>query len=69
MSRAGRDQIGPDGYVVNGYDYGAQCWVRHGLVVPCGHPATMRVTRPCCTANQHQGRRIQDVPGAERRAA
>lgn len=34
--RYSRDEF-KDGLLVNGFDYGVQCWVVNGLVLECGH--------------------------------
>ncbi len=36
------------------YDYIAQCWIKNGVVQPCGHPASMP---SCCYAGEHAGER------------
>jgi hypothetical protein len=63
MSRQSGDVLAPTGTVKDGYDYAVQVWVKGGVVQPCGHPATMRVTRPCCAANRYQGQRIEQIRG------
>ena len=37
------------------YDYGIQCWVHEGLVLPCEHPHDMDCR---CTARRYAGRTI-----------
>lgn len=56
-----------DGVVWNGYDYQLQVWVRHGVVLPCSHPARMRGPAGCCDQSRYAGQRILSVPGHERR--
>jgi len=43
------------GNLRNGYDYDIQCWVREGLVLPCGH----RLSMDCrCAGRKYAGRTI-----------
>ena len=42
MSRQSTDQYDADGFLVNGFDYVHQAWVRDGKYVRCGHPENMR---------------------------
>lgn len=65
MTRTNRDEI-KEGYVWNGYDYSLQVWVVNGIVRNCGHPVQMR-KKGCCNMNRLVGRRITEIPGAEKR--
>lgn len=65
MTRSSRDEI-KDGYIWNGYDYSLQVWVVNGAVRDCSHPEEMK-KEGCCNANRVAGRRITDIPGAEKR--
>lgn len=65
MTRTSRDEI-KDGYVWNGYDYSLQVWVVNGVVRDCSHPGEMK-KGDCCSAKRLAGRRITDIPGAEKR--
>jgi hypothetical protein len=56
------------GCVWNGFDYALQVWVLHGVIQRCGHPAAMARRGPCCAAVTLAGRRIEEIPGAERRS-
>jgi hypothetical protein len=35
------DKYGNDGYLLNGYDYVNQAWVKKGRYVRCDHPPNM----------------------------
>lgn len=37
MTRESRDEYGPDGRLINGFDYDNQAWVMGGRYVRCGH--------------------------------
>lgn len=65
MTQSSRDEI-KDGLVWNGYDYSLQVWVVDGIVRDCGHPKEMK-KEGCCNANRLAGRRIAEIPGAEKR--
>lgn len=68
MTRASRDELHPaTGRVWNGFDYRLQVWVRDGIVQPCGHPARMRTSGPCCAQHAYAGRSILEIEGAEAR--
>ncbi len=68
MTRASRDELDPGtGRVWNGFDYRLQVWVRDGIVQPCGHPARMRTSGPCCAQDAYAGRSILEIEGAEAR--
>ena len=56
-----------DGSVWNGFDYALQVWVVDGVAQGCGHPVAMRRVGPCCAAFRLAGRRIDTIPGAQRR--
>jgi hypothetical protein len=63
--RQSGDRLAATGTVQGGYDYQLQVWVKDGVVQPCGHPAAMRVTRPCCPANRYRGQRVKEISGHE----
>ena len=68
MTRASQDELDPaTGRIWNGFDYQLQVWVRDGIVQPCGHPARMRTSGPCCTQDAYAGRSILEIEGAETR--
>ena len=66
MTRLSGDEL-RDGSVWNGFDYALQVWVLDGVVQHCGHPMAMRRGGPCCPAFRLTGRRIDTIPGAQRR--
>ena len=66
MTRLSGDEL-RDGYVWNGFDYALQVWVVDGVTQRCGHPVAMRRVGPCCPAFRLAGRRIETIPGAQRR--
>jgi hypothetical protein len=39
--RTSQNQFGPDGFLLHGYDYEHQAWVKDGKYVRCGHPDSM----------------------------
>ena len=51
------------GDLVNGFDYKLQVWVADEMVMPCGHPETMRADGPCCNAATYAGRVVATIPG------
>jgi hypothetical protein len=68
MTRSSRDELDPaTGRIWNGFDYRLQVWVRDGIVQPCGHPARMRTSGPCCAQHAYAGRSILEIEGAEAR--
>ncbi|MEK7220789.1 MAG: hypothetical protein AAB253_06285, partial [candidate division NC10 bacterium] len=68
MTRAGGNEFDPaTGRVWNGFDYRLQVWVKNGIVEPCGHPARMRTSEPCCGQHAYAGRAILEIEGAETR--
>jgi len=68
MTRSSRDELHPaTGRVWNGFDYRLQVWVWDGIVQPCGHPARMRTSGPCCGQHAYAGRSILEIEGAEAR--
>lgn len=68
MTRASPDELHPaTGRIWNGFDYRLQVWVRDGIVQPCGHPARMRTSVPCCAQDAYAGRSILEIEGAEAR--
>jgi hypothetical protein len=58
-----------DGFVWNGFDYALQVWVVDGVVQRCGHPPAMARRGPCCMAVVLAGRRIDEIPGTQRRGS
>jgi hypothetical protein len=56
-----------NGFVWHGFDYALQVWVVDGIVQRCGHPPAMARRGPCCAAFVLAGRRIDEIPGAQRR--
>ena len=66
MTRLSRDELHA-GFVWNGFDYALQVWVVDGIGQACGHPPTMARGGPCCAAFARAGRRIDAIPGAQRR--
>ena len=66
MTRLSRDELHA-GFVWNGFDHALQVWVVDGIGQACGHPPTMARGGPCCNAFVLAGRRIDELPGAERR--
>lgn len=63
MSRQSRDELAPDGTILNGYDYNVQVWVLGGVIQPCGHPETMqrKGDGPCCNGYAYAGYKINQV--------
>jgi len=57
--RVSDDEYDPDGYLLNGFDYDLQVWVRNGRILDCGHPAAMRANGPCCNAHRLAGQSIR----------
>jgi len=66
VTRFSRDEL-RNGFVWNGFDDALQVWVVDGVVQRCGHPPAMRRWDPCCPAFVLAGRRIDTIPGAQRR--
>ena len=67
MTRLSGDEL-RDGYVWNGFDYALQVWVVDGVA------QSLRASGgdaprggPCCPAFRLAGRRIETIPGAQRR--
>lgn len=58
MTRQSTDERGPDGRLMNGFDYDLQVWVRDGIVQPCAHPASMACG---CKARRYAGLILTDV--------
>ncbi|GEM_PF-2659318 len=68
MTRSSPDELHPGtGRIWNGFDYQLQVWVRNGIVQPCGHPARMRTSGPCCAQHAYAGRSILEIDGADAR--
>jgi hypothetical protein len=68
VTRLSGDEL-RNGFVWNGYDYTLQVWVVDGIVQRCGHPPAMARRGPCCMAFVLAGRRIDEIPGAQRRGS
>ncbi len=68
MTRLSGDEL-RHGVVWNGFDYALQVWVVEGVVQRCGHPPAMARRGPCCAAFVLAGRRIDEIPGAQRRGS
>ena len=66
MTRLSGDEL-RDGDVWNGFDDALQVWVVDGVAQSCGHPVAMRRAGACCPAFRLAGRRIETIPGAQRR--
>ena len=66
MTRLSDDEL-RGGHVWNGFDDALQVWVVDGVAQCCGHPGAIRRTGPCCPAFSLAGRRIETIPGAQRR--
>ena len=66
MTRLSGDEL-RDGDVWNGFDYALQVWVLDGVAQSCGHPVAMPRGGACCPALRLAGRRIETIPGAQRR--
>ncbi len=66
MTRLTGDEL-CDGFVWNGFDYALQVWVVEGVVQRCGHPPSRARYGACCTAFVLAGRRVDTIPGAQRR--
>ena len=56
-----------DGSVWNGFDDALQVWVVDGVAQSCGHPVAMPRGGACGPALRLAGRRIETIPGAQRR--
>ena len=66
MTRLSGDEL-RDGDVWNGFDDALQVWVIDGVAQSCGHPVAMPRGGACCPAFRLAGRRIETIPGAQRR--
>ncbi len=66
MTRLSGDEL-RDGDVWNGFDDALQVWVVDGVAQSCGHPVAMPRAGACCPAFRLAGRRIETIPGAQRR--
>jgi hypothetical protein len=66
VTRLSGDEL-RNGFVWNGFDYALQVWVVDGVVQRCGHPPAMARHGSCCAAFSLAGRRIDTIPGAQRR--
>ena len=66
MTRLRGDKL-RDGYVWNGFDDALQVWVVDGVAQSCGHPVAMQRGGACCPALGLADRRIETIPGAQRR--
>ena len=48
-----------EGQLLNGFDYDLQVWVKQGVVLDCGHPASMSSGgHYCCNARKYKGEKI-----------
>ncbi len=63
MSRVSNDEYGPDGLLVNGYDYDRQAWVIDRRYVDCGHADAMDCE---CYGRRHAGAAVGDYERARR---
>lgn len=51
-----------NGQLHNGFDYDLQVWVKAGVILDCGHPATMsRDGYYCCNAKKYNGEKVTEV--------
>jgi hypothetical protein len=66
VTRLSGDEL-RDGDVWNGFDDALQVWVIDGVAQSCGHPVTMPRGGACCPALRLAGRRIEMIPGPQRR--
>ena len=66
MTRLSGDEL-RDGDVWNGFDDALQVWVIDGVAQSCGHPVAMPRGGAGCPALRLAGRRIETIPGAQRR--
>ena len=66
MTRLTGDEL-RNGVVWTGFDDARQVWVVDGLGPARGHPLTRVRSGPCCAAFARAGRRIDEIPGAQRR--
>jgi hypothetical protein len=66
VTRLSGDEL-RDGYVWNGFDDALQVWVIDRVAQSCGHPVAMPRGGACCPAVRLAGRRIETIPGAQRR--
>lgn len=68
MSRLSGDRLAVGGTVRDGFDYQLQVWVTAGVVVPCGHPESMKQRGPCCPADRYKGQAVASIAGHEVRS-
>jgi hypothetical protein len=67
MTRQSTDERGPNGELINGFDYDCQVWVRGGIVQTCGHPDHMSRQHAdgslsyCCNARRFYMMTIEDT--------
>ena len=59
MSRQSNDHYDKDGYLIQGFDYGFQVWVKGYKVQNCGHPDRMRPG--CCNGDKLKGQDIRNI--------
>jgi hypothetical protein len=62
--RHSTNELDAHGFVLNGFDYSLQVWVKDGVVQACAHPLTMGLR--CCHGRKYQLLPVRFVPGAER---
>ena len=62
MSRQSRDELAPDGTILNGFDYRLQVWVKAGVVLCCGHPNPGICG---CNGGAYHGAQVALIPGHE----
>lgn len=60
MSRQSSDVVF-QGYVLDGFDYALQVWVKFGIIEDCGHFKDLR-EKGCCNGHKLAGRFITDFP-------
>jgi hypothetical protein len=58
--RTSQNQFGPDGFLLNGFDYEHQAWVKDGKYVRCGHPDSMNCG---CFGKVWQGHTVAQIEG------
>ena len=56
MSRTSKDEFDADGYLINGFDYENQAWVRNGRYERCGHPENMKCS---CHGRKYENDRVE----------
>ena len=56
--RVGANEFDLDGYLLNGYDYDLQMWIKDGVVVNCGHAPEMDCG---CNGRKYQGMSLESA--------